>query len=74
MDDDWRPLGGKMPNPVSNVYSLEEMLSLIQREQPFAGELESAGCFIKIEDYLLWFVLLSMQEAVYAKICSNSAN
>ncbi|WP_162813490.1 N-formylglutamate amidohydrolase, partial [Vibrio cholerae] len=41
-----------MPNPVSNVYSLEEMLSLIQREQPFAGELESAGCFIKIEDYL----------------------
>ncbi|ENM5905623.1 flavohemoglobin expression-modulating QEGLA motif protein [Vibrio mimicus] len=41
-----------MPNPVSNVYSLEDMLSLIQREQPFAGELESAGCFIKIENYL----------------------
>ncbi|EKO3986947.1 flavohemoglobin expression-modulating QEGLA motif protein, partial [Vibrio fluvialis] len=41
-----------MANPISKVYSLEEMLSLIQRGQPFSGELEAAGCFIKIEQYL----------------------
>ncbi|WP_136487022.1 flavohemoglobin expression-modulating QEGLA motif protein [Vibrio sp. H11] len=41
-----------MANPVSKVYTLEEMLSLIQRGQPFSGELDSAGCFIKIEQYL----------------------
>ncbi|WP_045956880.1 flavohemoglobin expression-modulating QEGLA motif protein [Vibrio galatheae] len=28
------------------------MLSLIQREQPFSGELQDAGCFIKIDEYL----------------------
>ncbi len=63
-----------MPNPVSNVYSLEEMLSLIQREQPFAGELESAGCFIKIEDYLPVVCTAIHAGSRYAKICSNSAN
>jgi len=41
-----------MSNPVCNVYSLDEMLSLIQREQPFAGSLESAGCYIKVDNYL----------------------
>ncbi|UUM33029.1 flavohemoglobin expression-modulating QEGLA motif protein [Vibrio japonicus] len=33
-------------------YTLAEMLSLIQRGQPFAGELVDAGCFVKIEEYL----------------------
>ncbi|MDF2155219.1 flavohemoglobin expression-modulating QEGLA motif protein [Vibrio sp. CAU 1672] len=33
-------------------YTMEEMLSLIQREQPFSGELIGAGCLIKIDEYL----------------------
>lgn len=33
-------------------YTLKEMLSLIQRGQPFSGELIDAGCLVKIDEYL----------------------
>lgn len=41
-----------MPTLNHNQYTLAEMLSLIQRGQPFAGELVDAGCFVKIDEYL----------------------
>lgn len=34
------------------TYSLEQMLGLIKRGEAFSGQLESSGCFIKIEEYL----------------------
>ncbi|MDX1283081.1 flavohemoglobin expression-modulating QEGLA motif protein [Shewanella colwelliana] len=33
-------------------YTLEQMLALIKRGEVFAGQLESSGCIIKIEEYL----------------------
>ncbi|NOI75920.1 flavohemoglobin expression-modulating QEGLA motif protein [Vibrio coralliilyticus] len=41
-----------MPTLNHNQYSLKEMLSLIQRGQPFTGELIDAGCLVKIDEYL----------------------
>ncbi|QIA64847.1 flavohemoglobin expression-modulating QEGLA motif protein [Vibrio astriarenae] len=41
-----------MPTLNHKKYTLSEMLSLIQRGQPFAGELADAGCFVKIDEYL----------------------
>lgn len=42
----------RMPTLNHKQYTLSEMLSLIQRGQPFVGELLDAGCFIKIDEYL----------------------
>ncbi|MBD1558679.1 flavohemoglobin expression-modulating QEGLA motif protein [Vibrio sp. S9_S30] len=41
-----------MPTLNHKQYTLKEMLSLIQRGQPFSGELTDAGCLVKIDEYL----------------------
>jgi uncharacterized protein (TIGR02421 family) len=41
-----------MPTLNHKQYTLKEMLSLIQRGQPFSGELIDAGCLVKIDEYL----------------------
>ena len=36
----------------STCYSLDEMIRMIEQEQPFTGRLSGSGCLIKIDEYL----------------------
>ncbi len=63
-----------MANPISKVYSLEEMLSLIQRGNLSPANSKPLVVLSKLNNTCLSSVPLFMRVAVCAMTCKNSVS